>query len=136
MDALRESGKLVVSLVAEADGEVVGHVGFSPVTSAAATRGLGLAPLAVRPGVLRRGIGGKLVVEGLAAIARSGAGFVVVLGDPRYYGRFGFGPAAPVGRIPRRRRVPGPGAAAGRAPAGRGAGPIRAGVLARFLKPP
>jgi putative acetyltransferase len=93
VDALRESGKLVVSLVAEADGEVVGHIGFSPVTSAAAARGFGLAPLAVRPGAQRRGIGGKLVVEGLAAVARSGAEFVVVLGDPRYYGRFGFGPA-------------------------------------------
>jgi putative acetyltransferase len=94
VDALRAAGKLVVSLVAESDGEAVGHIGFSPVTSAAAARGFGLAPLAVRPDAQRRGIGGKLVVEGLAAIARSGAEFVVVLGDPRYYGRFGFNTTA------------------------------------------
>src|SRR4051812_4872400 len=49
VDALRAAAKLVVSLVAERDGEVVGHIGFSPVTSSAAARGLGLAPLAVRP---------------------------------------------------------------------------------------
>ena len=94
VDALRDAGKLVVSLVAETDGELVGHVGFSPVTSAAPARGFGLAPMAVRPDVQRRGIGGQLVVAGLAAVAEVGAEFVVVLGDPRYYGRFGFGPAA------------------------------------------
>ena len=97
VDALRAAAKLVVSLVAEREGEVVGHIGFSPVTSSTAARGLGLAPLAVRPDVQRRGIGGTLVVEGLAAAARSGCEFVVVLGDPHYYGRFGFGPAAPHG---------------------------------------
>ena len=97
VDALRAAGKLVVSLVAERDGEVVGHIGFSPVTSAAAARGFGLAPLAVRPDVQRLGIGGRLVVEGLAAAARWGGEFVVVLGDPHYYARFGFGPAAPRG---------------------------------------
>ena len=97
VDALRAAGKLVVSLVAERDGEVVGHIGFSPVTSAAAARGFGLAPLAVRPDAQRLGVGGMLVVEGLAAAARSGCEFVVVLGDPRYYGRFGFRPAAPRG---------------------------------------
>jgi putative acetyltransferase len=97
VDALRRADKLVVSLVAESDGEVVGHIGFSPVTSAAAAKGFGLAPLAVRPDAQRRGIGGKLVLDGLAAIAHVGAEFVVVLGDPRYYGRFGFGPAAPRG---------------------------------------
>jgi putative acetyltransferase len=99
VDALREAGKLVVSLVAELDGEVVGYIGFSPVSSAAPPPGFGLAPLAVRPDVQRRGIGGQLVREGLAAIARRGAGFVVVLGDPRYYARFGFGPAARRGLV-------------------------------------
>jgi putative acetyltransferase len=49
--------------------------------------------------VQRRGIGGNLVVEGLTSVARSGAEFVVVLGDPRYYARFGFGAAAPRGLV-------------------------------------
>ena len=99
VDALRDAGKLVVSLVAEVGGEAVGHVGFSPIMSAAEARGLGLAPLGVRPDAQRRGVGGRLVVEGLAAAARAGAAFVVVLGDPRYYARFGFGPAAPRGLL-------------------------------------
>ena len=94
VDALREAGKLVVSLVAERDGQVVGHVGFSPITCAAPGQGFGLAPLGVRPHAQRQGIGAQLVKEGLAAVARCDAGFVVVLGDPRYYARFGFGPAS------------------------------------------
>ncbi|MCK6455296.1 MAG: N-acetyltransferase [Phycisphaerae bacterium] len=94
VDALRAAGRLTVSLVAETADQVVGHVAFSPVSLAAPTHALGLAPVAVLPGYQRRGIGGKLIVEGLAACARIGAGFVVVLGEPAYYKRFGFAPAA------------------------------------------
>ena len=90
VDALRAAGRLAISLVAEDDGRVVGHVAFSPVSVGGATGGLGLAPLAVAPGSQRRGIGGELVRAGLAAAARAGAGFVVVLGHPAYYPRFGF----------------------------------------------
>jgi putative acetyltransferase len=90
VDALRAAGRLRVSLVA-ADGDaIVGHVAFSPVTLPGTTDGVGLGPLAVVPTHRRRGIGGQLVRAGLAACAESGDGFVVVLGDPDYYGRFGF----------------------------------------------
>ncbi len=94
VDALRAAGRLSVSLVAEAAGQIVGHIGFSPVTVAGAAGGLGLAPVAVLPTFQRRGIGGKVIVEGLAECARIGAGFVVVLGEPSYYQRFGLMPAA------------------------------------------
>jgi len=91
VDALREAGQALVSLVAERHGEVLGHVLFSPVTlDPPGPVGAGLAPLAVHPSRQGRGIGGMLVREGLSACAAKGIAFVVVLGDPRYYGRFGF----------------------------------------------
>lgn len=90
VNALRAAGRLSVSLVAEDGGQVVGHVAFSPVSVAGAAGGLGLAPLGVTPAWQRRGVGGRLVREGLAVVAWFGAGFVVVLGHPGYYPRFGF----------------------------------------------
>lgn len=93
VDSLRAAGHLLISLVAEEDHAVVGHVAFSPVRIDEETIrgiGLGLAPLAVLPDHQRRGIGGRLVGEGLAACRRAGYGFVVVLGEPAYYRRFGF----------------------------------------------
>jgi putative acetyltransferase len=75
---------------------VVGHIAFSPVT-AGGTQGLGLAPLAVREQHRRRGVAAMLVREGLAACGSLGSGFAVVLGDPAYYGRFGFSAAAASG---------------------------------------
>src|SRR5262245_38064758 len=89
VDRLRANGKARVSLVAEADGLVVGHVLFSPVTVEGRSTcvGLGLAPLAVAPDHQRRGVGSALVREGLAACRRQGCGFVVVLGHPAYYPR-------------------------------------------------
>ena len=62
--------------------------------SSRAEDGLGLGPVAVLPEFQRRGIGGGLIRGGLAAAERLGTGFVVVLGEPAYYGRFGFRPAA------------------------------------------
>ncbi len=90
---LRAGGHLLISLLAEEDESVVGHVAFSPVRidgEAAEGIGVGLAPLAVLPDHQRRGIGGRLVREGLAACERAGYGFVVLLGEPAYYRRFGF----------------------------------------------
>lgn len=90
---LRAAGHLDISLVAEEDRALVGHIAFSPVRiegEAVGGIGLGLAPLAVRPDHQRRGIGGRLVHEGLAACERAGCGFVVVLGETAYYRRFGF----------------------------------------------
>ena len=96
VDALRAAGQLAISIVAsDADG-VVGHIAFSPV-NAGGTQGLGLAPVAVRAKHRRQGVAAMLVREGLAACAARGTGFVVVLGDPAYYGRFGFTRAADSG---------------------------------------
>jgi putative acetyltransferase len=97
VDALRAAGRLSVSLVAEDGGRIVGHVAFSPVSLAETAGGLGLAPVAVTPDRQRRGIGGRLVREGLAAATAAGTAFVVVLGHPNYYPRFGFRRAAEVG---------------------------------------
>jgi putative acetyltransferase len=90
VEALRAAGRLSVSLVAEAEGAVVGHVAFSPVAAEARAAGVGLAPVAVAPGHRRRGVGASLVHHGLAACVRAGFAFAVVLGDPAYYSRFGF----------------------------------------------
>lgn len=93
VDALRAAGRLCVSLVAVEGREIVGHVAFSPVSVCGLTGGVGLAPVAVQPAFRRRGIADQLIRHGLADCRRLGHGFVVVLGDPAYYGRFGFTPA-------------------------------------------
>ena len=96
VDALRKAGKATISLVAEDAGRVVGHVLFSPVTLAEAPHApfaSGLAPLAVVPELQKHGIGSVLVRAGLARCRAAGHSFVVVLGSPAYYGRFGFADA-------------------------------------------
>ena len=90
VEALRADGALTVSLVAEADGEVIGHVAFSPVAIGDAEGWLGLGPVSVAPAWQGRGVGQALIREGLRMIAARGADGCVVLGDPGYYGRFGF----------------------------------------------
>jgi len=88
VDALRQAGDLTLSLVA-VDGErIVGHVAFSKMQ--APFRALGLGPVAVLPDRQRSGIGGELIREGLARAAAEDWQGVFVLGDPAYYGRFGF----------------------------------------------
>lgn len=91
---LRAADALPLALVAESPvGEVVGHVAFSPLpiaTGAEPVAALALAPLAVRPDCQRRGVGTHLVTEALDRLRAAGAPLVVVLGDPAYYGRFGF----------------------------------------------
>ncbi len=94
VDAMRAAGQLRVSLVAVDQNEVVGHVAFSPVHVTGATDGVGLAPVAVLHDYRRRGIADRLIREGLVMCRRASHGFVVVLGDPGYYGRFGFKPAS------------------------------------------
>lgn len=91
VDALRAAGALTVSLVAVEDDDTMGHVAFSPVTIAGdADRWYGLGPVAVRPDRQGMGIGQDLIRAGLAALRRMGAKGCVVLGEPAYYGRFGF----------------------------------------------
>ena len=96
VERLRAGGKAVIALVAEDAGSIVGHILFSPVAlePLAGTVGLGLAPVAVLPDHEKHGVGRRLVQNGLAECHAWGAGFVVVIGDPPYYGRFGFEPAA------------------------------------------
>jgi putative acetyltransferase len=97
VDALRAGGKATVSLVAEQDGAIVGHVLFSPVTGASGRPGVGLAPVAVLPAWQRRGIGSKLIEAGIVACRDAGIGFIVVLGHAGYYPRFGFRKASDFG---------------------------------------
>ena len=90
VDLLRAAGRLSASLVAEVGAVLVGHVAFSPVAVAAGEGGAGLAPLAVAGPHRRQGIAARLVGEGLEACRAAGFGWVVVLGEPAYYSRFGF----------------------------------------------
>lgn len=91
VDALRAAGALTLSLVAVEGNEIVGHVAFSPVTIDGAERGwFGLGPVSVRPRRQRGGIGSELIREGLRRLRAMGAEGCVLLGDPAYYGRFGF----------------------------------------------
>ena len=91
VDALRAAGALALSLVAVEGEQILGHVAFSPVTIDGAERGwFGLGPVSVRPGRQRSGIGSDLIREGLRRLREMGAGGCVLLGDPAYYGRFGF----------------------------------------------
>jgi putative acetyltransferase len=94
--ALRSAGKTLVSLVAEQDGEIIGHILFSPMTIESASEShaaVCLGPLAVLPAHQRRGIGSRLVEEGLARCRVLGYRAVFLLGHPSYYPRFGFRPA-------------------------------------------
>jgi putative acetyltransferase len=97
VDLLRNAGRLLVSLVAKVGGTVVGHIAFSPVTAASGAVGVGLAPLAVTELHRRQGIAAELVQRGLEACRAAGFGWAVVLGEPAYYSRFGFRPAAEFG---------------------------------------
>ncbi len=92
VETLRAGGAAAVALVAIAGTGVVGHVLFSAMR--APPRALGLAPLAVAEGMRRRGIGARLVAAGLDRARAGGAAAVFVLGDPAFYGRFGFTAAA------------------------------------------
>jgi len=89
--ALRNAGKLTVSLVAEFERVMVGHAAASPVSiSDGTTDWYGLGPISVMPEHQRRGIGSRLVWETLGELRERGASGCVVLGEPDFYGRFGF----------------------------------------------
>lgn len=89
--ALRDADALTISLVAEIDGTVVGHIAFSPVTIAGRDCDwYGLGPLSVMPEYQRQGIGSALVNEGLHLLEEAGGKGCVLVGDPGYYTRFGF----------------------------------------------
>jgi len=91
VDALRTDGAVVLSLVAEEGANIVGHVLYSRLTLDPPSNGaLSLAPVAVAPVRQKRGIGSRLIEEAHRMLAASGEKIVFVLGDPAFYGRFGF----------------------------------------------
>lgn len=91
VDALRRDGDLTLSLVAELAGGIVGHIAFSPVTISGGTAGwFGLGPVSVLPALHRQGIGSRLIERGIADLTVQGARGIVLLGNPAFYGRFGF----------------------------------------------
>jgi putative acetyltransferase len=96
VDALREQALPIVSLVAEDNGAVVGHIMFSPVSLSGHpdVKVMGLGPMAVATEHQRKGIGSELVRAGLEQCTQLGFVAVVVLGHPEYYPRFGFSPSS------------------------------------------
>jgi L-rhamnose mutarotase len=96
VDALRANGAAALSLVATEGDAVVGHIMFSPL-SVGAEVGVGLGPVAVVSSRQRRGVGSRLVEAGLERLGNGGCPFVIVIGHPSFYPRFGFRPAGDLG---------------------------------------
>jgi putative acetyltransferase len=98
IDELRGTCEGLLSLVAMVEGQVVGHILFSParleVEDGGELPGMGLAPVGVLPEWQLKGIGSELITAGLAAIRQTPCPFVIVLGHTDYYPRFGFDPAS------------------------------------------
>jgi len=91
VEALREAGALAISLVAELDGRIVGHIAFSPITISDGTTGwYGLGPVSVLPELQRHGIGKALIHEGLERVKNLQAKGCCLVGHPAYYRQFGF----------------------------------------------
>lgn len=102
VEAIRESDGFIpeLSIVAKVDGDVVGHILFSPITietKADSVPVLSLAPMGVLPDHQNQGIGSELVKTGLAECQKLGHYIVIVIGYPKYYTRFGFVPASKKG---------------------------------------
>jgi putative acetyltransferase len=91
INVLRAANALSISLVADIDGRVVGHIAFSPVTiSDGAIGWYGLGPVSVLPEYQKQGIGKSLINEGLSLLKELGGQGCALVGDPNYYKRFGF----------------------------------------------
>lgn len=93
VDALRDGGFVEASLMAELDGQIVGHILFSRITiitNNGTVEAVSLAPMAVLPSHQRQGIGSKLVQDGLRTCRKLAHTIIVVLGHPEFYPRFGF----------------------------------------------
>lgn len=89
--ALREAGALTVSLVAEDDGQIIGHVALSPVVISDGSKAwYGLGPISVSPDQQGKGIGSALMNAAINDLKELNANGCVLLGEPAYYGRFGF----------------------------------------------
>ncbi len=95
IDGLRAEGAVLLSFVAELDGQIAGHILFSRMTvetPQGPLAAVALAPMAVLPDHQRRGIGSRLIRRGLDELRGRGERIVIVLGHQRYYPRFGFSP--------------------------------------------
>ncbi len=91
IEALRAAGALKLSLVAELDGQIIGHIAFSPVSISDGTANwYGLGPISVLPELQRQGVGKALIREGLSRLKNMGAGGCCLVGHPEYYIKFGF----------------------------------------------
>lgn len=93
VDALAADGDIVLELVAEREASIIGHLLFSPIVVETANRSssaVALAPLSVAPAFQRKGLGAALVEDGHRRLRLAGETLSVVLGDPAYYGRFGY----------------------------------------------
>ena len=91
ISALRAAGALTISLVAELDGRVIGHIAFSPLGMSDGTRNwYGLGPVSVLPEYQRQGVGKALILEGLARLKKLGGQGCCLVGHPDYYRKFGF----------------------------------------------
>jgi putative acetyltransferase len=94
IDALRRAGALALSLVAEQQSAIVGHVALSPVTHESGEDGwFGLGPISVEPALQRQGIGGSLIAAAKTRLKARGARGIILTGAPDYYSRHGFRPA-------------------------------------------
>ncbi|GAB3395322.1 GNAT family N-acetyltransferase [Azotobacter armeniacus] len=91
INALRKAGQLSISLVAESNGDIVGHVAVSPVSISDGSDGwYGLGPISIAPEHQGQGVGTQLMGQALVELRRLGAAGCVVLGEPKYYCHFGF----------------------------------------------
>jgi putative acetyltransferase len=91
INALRCADVLTISLVAEMDGKIVGHIAFSPIKiSDGSTDWYGLGPVSVLPELQKQGIGTALILRGIARLKEIGGQGCALVGDPNYYERFGF----------------------------------------------
>jgi len=96
VDALRANGGALLSLVATTNGRVAGHIMYSPI-SVGSVAGAALGPMAVEPQSQRLGMGTRLVEMGNRELAARGCAFIVLVGHPQFYARFGFRPAGAQG---------------------------------------
>jgi putative acetyltransferase len=91
INALRDADALTISLVAEIDGRIVGHIAFSPIIISDGTKDwYGLGPISVLPEYQKQGIGKSLINEGLSSLKEIGGKGCALVGDPNYYKRLGF----------------------------------------------
>jgi putative acetyltransferase len=100
IDKLRHSDANILSLVAETDGNIAGHIFFSTAEVGGENgkiKGMGLAPMAVLPAYQKQGVGKRLITEGIERMKKQSVPFIIVIGHAHYYPKFGFEVASKYG---------------------------------------